>query len=429
MIITLRDPKLFIPQITATAVPVYESPETITLEQHRGFKYTSTVSAVSHNDYLITAINDDGLMISYESPVGSVDQSEFPLLKRAPGFTSTASLRFKNNRGEGTEVRLGFYNTGGITNESQPTGIVPGTYAEYSWNRVKAVFQTLPNGKMFSGQPYQDRIRADVIPHEWVSAHVWLGWGDQYLTVGPDIGRRFWPITKRHLVGSAHYGGSNYQVGDKLWWKDKDNILHSRIIIHRRTTPYPFDNVADSHYTPVDICFFILDFDLPPSITPFPMVGEWFYQYQPGSTNDNFTHCPQGFGIILWNNDAEMSPCEVPHVNDAIENASTQELDYLFGVPMHPIFTNNLAYANPITLTGYENWTWASGGKFYHNVRGGDSSSPIVFPVKDGRWAMGIQVSGNYWRPELINQLIPHIDAEAGINTGYQVEISANPML
>lgn len=80
------------------------------------------------------------------------------------------------------------------------------------------------------------------------------------------------------------------------------------------------------------------------------------------------------------------------------------------------------------TLTGCEEWANLTTNPFYHNVRGGDSGSPVLIPVADSKWALAGIISGAMYSASAMNNLIAGLDDDVlGVSTGHTVTEASDP--
>jgi hypothetical protein len=247
--------------------------------------------------------------------------------------------------------------------------------------------------------------------------------------------KRFVAITPRHVIGCAHYGWNANPP--PVRFRDINNNL----IVRNCIRSYNLMNGPDPKPIINDIEIWLLDEDLPPSITPAPIVGDWFFNHTGSNTSYNIL--PAAFGFYSFNQDSHIAPAElIPNKPGAVHTSNFQPFilsDEEFSgfellITWYGILPDGTGvgiYNSPLTLEGFQDWSWFTplSGIFYHALRSGDSGSPIFFPVENG-WALGPQmVSGSMWRPAGLNALIRAVDSLHGINTGYTVTVAPNPII
>lgn len=408
MILAQRAPQLFVPVIDPVAVVVNDIPPTQEVVPVGGINVIEHTTTGYHNDYLFQGSNLDGL--TCDDP--SVDLSEFPLVKRPAGFNGVKNVRFSNGRGITARTRLVFTDSLPSTYRNGIDGTVPGSYAEYSFNAVYALCNAMTSKAMWSGG---SRAQTGVIPHAMLTGHVFDG---AYGTA--PAGRRFMAITPRHLVGVEHY---TYPVGTVLKFKTVDNVAVTAII------QAVFRGSSVPGLQGNDISFYLLTEDLPATIKPFPVAGDWHYGIQAGGTANDFDALPQYFGIVLWNNDGHLTP--FMRVALETDNVTGVTITHA-GVSFTPdkVDSINSFYQYGLKTNSLTTWDYHDvNSVFYHYVRGGDSGSPKLIPVAGGEWALAGIISGNFWSPSLMNSVIGLLDTSAGVSTGYTVTIAADPTL
>lgn len=405
-----RNPQVFGPEITAERVFVQDTLGSTTPGTHRGVTVNNITGGAGHNDYIFRGNGVDGCVVHSQSVSGAVDMTAFPTVKRSVGINQSLVATFTNGRGISNPIDLVFADITEPNYRTGPVANVVASYAEYSFQRITALFNGLTGPAMFDTAG--NRAQTSAIPHVAFTGHVFSGgWGDA-------MGRRFSAITPRHVVGVSHYG---YQVGDVVKFKAVDNTIISRTI----TAVWAGWDYLVSGFT--DISMFLLNADLPASIAPFPIVGDWILKIQPGATGSNYTFCPQFYGAILWNNDGHITPCQQAFLADIIiSGAASHVID---GITLESIAVDTLREPLDVTLVGSESLSYiVPGNEFYHERRAGDSGSPCLVPVADNKWALSALVSGSLWTAPTLNQAILKVDAIGGVSTGYTVTVAASPI-
>lgn len=410
MIISQNSPLLFAPIITPVIQVVEDVPSVEGQMTHRQLKFATYTGVESHSDYFLAGGNLDGLVVSEENIEGGIDMTDFPVVKRGAGVNNYVQAVFSNGRGKSDRITFDFRDYEGADRVNfTANDIVAGGYAEYSYARVAAIFDNLSGPAMFDGS--KNRAFPSVIPHEFLTGHVFSGgWGAAE-------GKRFMAISPVHVVGCNHY---HYTVGETLYWKDANNNIVSRQIIGAWYAP---EHIDGGQW--VDFSAYLLSSPLPASIKPFPLLGDWYYNYQPGSTDSSFIYCPQGFGITLFNNDGHICPLTPIMSSDDSFSGSPLIFD---GITAYPI---DYARGGGLSSAGYADKPWNVGvGPFAHNIRGGDSGSPRLVPVADGEWAVEGIVSGVLYSHRLIAGILEWLDNSVlGHSSGYAPVVAPDPTL
>ncbi len=427
MIFRQRSPALFAPSPVLIAQTVVDAGSSSEEATHLGVVFDNVTGASTHQDYLVTGANLDNVTVSYESIEGAVDISGFPLIKRAEGVDSWVAFRLSNGRGETKIFNANFNDQGSYTFPSNPHGLVPGSYAKYSYDRVHAVCNGLSNSTIFDADGL--RLSPSQIPHEFLTGHMYAGgWY-------PGGGKRFTAITPRVIVGCAHYGlGETFINGSPITFKTANNVSVVRTVVASWSGWEIAGTSPGTHAQGSDISFYLLDSDLPASIKPFKIVGPWIENYGPGYTDSSFTKCPQQFGLILFNNYSDIAPCQWLQLGQQayLGNSITHE-----GFEL--TWRQSCSYGPSATYMHYLNDTWSfvnPASVFYHNPYFGDSGSPIVYPVAGGEWALGGIISGVMWDEECLNWAISLLwDRAAALypeddyTTPQTVTVAADPTL
>ena len=408
MIIQQRNPTEFKPVSSYETVFVRDSVATPSPVTHRQFEFDEYSGGSGHNEYIFSGNDITSIQVHSSTPPDSVDLSDLPTVKRADGVDAFVYAKFTNGRGISATLDLNFLDQGDATYRVGPTGAVTDSYAEYSLTRVKAIFDELSSASMFDTSG--NRAHVEIIPHASFTCHAYGG------PRAPLTSLRFTAITPRHLAGVAHYG---YKVGDVVQFRTVANVPVYRTI-QARWNP--------NTYTPgvmtSDFQLFLLDSDLPESIAPAPIVGEWFSQVQSGT--DTVVCCPQHVGLTVWNNDGHITPTGRMDSEDINRFMAAQTLD---SVAINALSTLIMPESSRVTIIGDEQLDYSSPlNPFYHNRRSGDSGSPCFAPVADG-WALCGLVSGNLWSADKLNEAIARVDFHAGVSTEHTVTVAPDPTL
>lgn len=416
MILQQRSPSEFAPQMAVVASAVFDAAPTINLVTHRQFVFNEETGSAGHLQYSCSGENLENLAVSRQTIPNGVDLSEFPIIQRANGINANVSATFTNGRGTTGFMEFSFANFSGSSSYiSSADSVVEDTYAEYSLQRVAAIFDALESPEMFDAN--KDRKLPLVIPHTHLTGHVFNGGG-----WGNAAGKRFSAVTPRHVVGCAHYV---YNIGDTVQFKTADNAVITRTIQGRWSGLHVTPEVGVFPGRTSDFSLYLLNDNLPESIEPFQVVGDWYLKLQEGWTSSVFTACPQGFGIILYNNDGHIRPFIAASTEDTAYSGSS--------VVCNGVTLTLLDFVRPsgitgYTLTGYEEWMNLSTNPFYHDVRGGDSGSPVLIPVANDKWALAGIISGAMYSASAMNNLIAWLDDDVlGVSTGHTVVEAFDP--
>jgi hypothetical protein len=186
-------------------------------------------------------------------------------------------------------------------------------------------------------------------------------------------------LTPRHIGLAAHY---EYPVGTQVRFVTADNQTITKTVIGRKRHP---------EYAPYfpDITLYLLDSDLPSSITPCKVLPSNWSEYLPNDPRNIATLCL-----------------------DQEEKALVTDLNSLTST-----FANFRFPDQPYEQVLYE-------GKVV-----GDSGNPAFLIINDQLvcltfWTFGGAGSGTFLTPQIgaMNQMIQDLDTAAGINTGYTIQ-------
>lgn len=186
-------------------------------------------------------------------------------------------------------------------------------------------------------------------------------------------------LTKRHIANAAHY---EYPVGTTVRFITADNVTVTRTVIGKKRHP---------DYTPYspDITLYLLDSDLPESITPCKVLPSNYADYLPTGPEQIATLC--------------LDQEEKALVTDLRSYGSTT---VTFKYPDTP--EEQILYEDKIS---------------------GDSGNPAFLIVNSELvcltlWTYGGAGSGTFLTPQIaaMNQMIVDLDTTAGISTGYTIQ-------
>jgi hypothetical protein len=298
-------------------------------------------------------------------------------------------------------------------NYAWKTWFIVDDYYAYSLDRVATLFSAMTGPAIFAGGSL-DRAQSSVFPHACFTGHAFGGgWADAG-------GLRFTAVTKRHMVGCAHYG---YGVGQVVKFKTVDNQIVTRTIqeLWRPQIAAAYNSFIS------DFQVFLLDADLPTTIRPVPVVGDWYRRFLNVDAN-TFIKVNQSANLIMWNNSGHATPgrlCDT--FANTYGNTPVHVIDTL---SVEPKKTQGFPEPGPLVLAGYESLDYSNlSAEFYHHRYYGDSGSPVFAPVSEaaGLWALSGIVSGSMWTPSAMNEAIGRVDNKAGISTGYTVTVAPDP--
>jgi len=394
---------------------ILDSPGSVIEGTHRSVKYNTHTSATYHNQYLAFGATLPVEIVS-QSVEDALDISEWPKIKRNLGVNAVVEASFSNCRAATSTRSLDLRTFSGSSFTSPAHEILEETLLEYTFNIVNTIADSMASNQMWNSSG--NRAQTSVIPHEYLTGHVWNGlWGGG-AGIQPTSGRRFMPITRRHLAACGHY---QYNVGQKVYFKDINNNVIEKTVIR-------VVNLLSELYAAglpaYDISITLLDSDLPESIHILPVIGNWGRGIV-GTTADTYTQCDQIAGFCLRNNDGHIVPFMTAWWFDQVIPLSPFTYE---GINFHKGRIKGIGGGGNTTSIP----AWPSQeptDKFYHNRRGGDSGSPYIVPCAEGWCYSGHDSTNCHPDPELFNELIDLIDTRQGISTGYEVAVATDPTL
>lgn len=448
MNIRQRIPESFTPDRQATKLLVTTFPGNSGLLSSGGIEFEYNIGSNFKYNYRMDGIFTNNAEVSYYSQ--AIDTSEYPTLKSlsSENYIDLTTIRLKNDRGETSNIQLDFTNKVGLSSVTDAKRVIPGTgsYAEYSWNRVRNLFEAIEAGGLNNHAVFdsnEHRRLTNIIPHSSLTCH-------SIKNTPPDLAGghlREYAITPRHVLQIGH-SGKGGTTGYTIKFRDVDNNIVNRTVV--ANVNVLFDSDFSSLTYGNDIRLIVLNQDLPESISPAPIVGDWFYASLSGS-KINSTVEFGAFGFASWNRDTHICPIQmtsytklnynIPQTFE-LSNVTLQGRDFNFqrDVAIGVYITGETVSfplgggVREITLDGFKHWSFRDvDGPFYHLVRAGDSGSPWFWPIADDKWAVGCGhspgVGSALWRPNALNALIEYADQRAGISSGHTVTVAPDPLV
>lgn len=229
-------------------------------------------------------------------------------------------------------------------------------------------------------------------------------------------------ITRRHIIGAKHWNvyypsyaaAAGWIPGSKIRFVDSNNEVHTRTVLG---VTYVSDIVVGT-----------LDSDIPESITPMKVMGNWFtrnrttvggnFQYYIGglafhinqSYNCNFVL----FGSLGNSLAAKYSTTinGTPYILDGFQGCYTKSV--INGISPFPSFLSG----------GYMN--------YYDTAHGGDSGNPLMVVLSGSPvllWTWWYETGGPpVWTSGFLNSMIAEADSNSSVSTGYTVTEASNPL-
>lgn len=416
MVIRQTSPELISPATQIVTELVADNPGTEGEETHRDLNFYYSEDATYHKQYRAFGADLPATIVS-QSPPDAIDITSWPIIRRNTGINELGVLgTFTNGVLVSTEKSFDFRTFGGAENFGDVITPVAGSLFDVTFDAVAAVAEQLLSNQMWDS--YGQRAQTSAIPHAHFTGHVWNGgWGGAGLT--PSSGRRFMAITKRHLFACGHY---QYYPGEVLYWKDVNNNIVSRVVQH--TLNIHHETQGGSYV--YDMSITLLTSDLPNEIFIPPVRGDWG-RGDYGVTESTWSLCRQVCGLALLNNDGHIQP--ISHADKYDTTGLSQHPINYEGITLRQSDVFAPFTFGPLHGSTYpfcEDQTLLFGN---HNLRGGDSGSPIMIPCAEG-WCYGGHTeigTAHFPKPDVLNQLIDLVDTRAGVSTGYTVTVATDP--
>lgn len=323
------------------------------------------------------------------TPGRLTDSDTVAYTQNVPGGYKVAQV--SNGRAK-VEERLSLAIDGGGT-YARCIEFVADTYAAFSWDIIKPLLDAPGKNKpLMSGSALN--------PDCWAAGFNWSGlviWNSS----SNSAVQRGVLITPRHLWITKHY---RYNAGTRVRFPDGTE---------RTVVAIAYDGAAGD--TTQDECVALLNSDVPGSITPFQVAGEWLATHEPYGEN----YRQLMFGSYLYVdqfNDAHLCPA-VSNPGSGVISFSDEMSGVHFYDGCGP--TETTTYAT--VFEGYDTWMKLPVP--------GDSSSGVFVPLDEETLAVATVLTGIYGGEsyQSLDGLIVKADTAYGISTGYTVTVATDP--
>jgi len=414
MTIKTRHPSEFAPVVRLVPSNVVTGIESSAETSDRGLTYNVITPSAIERRCIVEGFNLENVTVTSESP-NQINAADFPLLVRAEGFSGSTQVFIDNGKAKASAGRYTFSNTpeSSIIDYSSIEA-TPDSYAEYTRDIIIAIADAVADNQVFSATAPHYRVNLDTFPHAQLTGIAWS-------TRGPLSGRRVTAITPRHVIHCAHYG-TGLIPGTVVKFLTAANVIVERTVIARF-------NLYDLGHTYFDTEIALLNADLPESIVPLKIPGEWFTGVTLSTATELRYSALYAFGLTVWGNDGTWSPgCPGVQINAAYVAYSESANELGLNASAGPFFSPFFGVWSDWDRSDLAN---LSGQKFHHVIRGGDSGCPIVRPC-DGGWMLTGSAQGDFPLSEpAMNSIIAHVDSLASppANTGYTVTVATDPTL
>lgn len=437
MNIVQKETSAFAPcNIIKTQLLVTETAGSTSISSNFGVNLTRYDDVVGHFDILLSGLNIDETSVVGGPDTALLDISDFPVIRRINSGTQGAEINVFNGTTTTDNFPIVFQKISNQPVFSSPFTLDVGSYAKYSYDIVTALMTASPNNKWLTGANLENlttRTNLATFPHQALSG----------IEVRQGNGGKSIAITKRHAVISAHYGGMNSsKIGQKLTWR---NPINGTLI--ERTIIEVLDGLDRNNPDfGIDLAMFLLNEDLPESITPMKIAGQWAGHPVINDATKFFSYYRDFCGITVWSRDGEWTPSMIFSTGVIVipvqyyylpagrgYGAWTIQSQYRY-CDMVPSFSSNSSfgpYTYGMTEFDYQN----QNSRFYHNRLGGDSGSPTLIPGAGGTWGLAGMETSNSPTKVGFDIFINLIDAKAvsnsvlGSPTGYTTVEIVNPMI
>lgn len=234
-------------------------------------------------------------------------------------------------------------------------------------------------------------------------------------------------VTPRHYICSNHYE-PRLKTGMMMRFVGNDGTVHTRTVLAQTSGSTVSGEIANPDHLVGDTCMFLLSGpDLPASVTPYPLTGDWIASFTLNST-----------GGGLGNYDIETSNVFITtNQNRNVYFCVSAGVQAGYTVP-HPLPTETLAGV-AFTLKPYNSFGFSRGPQlsgysaFQSSAIVGDSGSPVFNVAADGSLSLVTVMTypniGTYIEEIMANAMIADVDSIASITTGLTVTVAPDPTL
>lgn len=383
MMLALRNPANFAPTGTWAATLVGTESSIGTPYAYGGGTFRDVTNSSSTKTWAYTPGQiDDTYSISYPQEVSGVYK-----------------VALVSNGRAAVETRLDLTVSGGGT-YARCTGFQAGSYGEFSWDLIKAKLDV--SGKT---KPLLNGAGTAFSADCWAAAFDWSGmsiWNSR----SNNGRRRGCLITPRHLWLTKHYP---YPVGTVVRFIGTDGVAVERTVIAVAYDGDLSDRTQDEYVA-------LLNADVPNTVNPFPVAGDWLATYTP-SGDLYILQMFAAFVTVDQNDDALLCPSVSNPNRDVVVGSNTT----LAGVRWHDACDPSQFDTYATVFDGYESWAKLPVG--------GDSGSGVFAPLSSSTLALASVITGPWGGDSYqhLDSLIDAADTAAGISTGYTVTVAPDP--
>jgi hypothetical protein len=307
-----------------------------------------------------------------------------------------------------------------------PTGFVEGSAAAFTWDIIKPLLDASANDNLFTNSP-------STVPNGHYNPSCWAAGFDFTAVMAGLLFNGQWTtarggvaITRRHVLGVYHY---QHNVGDILRFAIGDGQFIQRTVIGKAqdyfngqsvppTNPY----VAKSRAI-IDAMVYVLDSDLPESVTIPKIGGDWLVKEASGSPNPAARWRWHGGAMIQINQFRQAKLV----LNCAPNGSSSTSIG---GESLHGVSIPTYDWAIPSLPLPAQSPLAAYTPRTYIGIPG-DSGQPWFVPISETELALvclfTYPTAGQIAREDILNTLIASADSNAGISTGLTVTVAPDP--
>lgn len=400
-------------QVVITSEPIPRGTAgTPVSQEEKDHAFNETASTTVWSDYHVTGgtLEDDLLLVNHTPGIASLDSGGIAT------WAADGLCKISVTRGSVSKtIFLNCYKTTGATLK-EFTGYVAASIADITADAVLSRATVAA-----TTAPYYSAINhAGVLYTK--SATCWAADLDlscvpvatDIITAGFGPENRGALVTARHAVLAAHYAAASV-VGKKLRFRSPVGTIYEKTI----TGQAAFS----------DLLVVTLNSAVDASITPMPIVGDWWMRDRVQVSSSSESGYYAGLACFI---DQSHS------VRFLIAGTYGTYLTH----SLLPATINGTSYLAPITANAISRHTMTQGGTpnflsgktdFYQEGVAGDSGSPVFLILNDAPallWTWWNPTSGvPVWTDGLLNDLIAAADASAGVSAGLTVTVAPDPTL
>jgi len=229
-------------------------------------------------------------------------------------------------------------------------------------------------------------------------------------------------LTRRHILFANHFP---YLVGAKLRFVSKTGSIYERTVVALNSRTSEDETLLD------DLAIAVLDSDLPSDIASYEIVGGWSRTRE--ATTGSSEECWMGGVGFTVNQRKRASIMPIGEIGDIPSPVVSGTYNGVSFTDLNPKGLTLVGIPSGATLgSAYVPDYFGPCLPYHEDVTGGDSGSPFFVvvsgkPVVAWTWHGALDGTALEGTAGLLDAMIAAADSNAGVTTGYHVQVAAPP--